>query len=178
MEDQNNEEKINENMEKKFEDENDKKKVLKGEYYPIDVIEEAEKYYNLNIDLKEDLYPLKTYLKKNGLIIDFIKLEEININSQEINNLSVMGVDRGMEKSNENIYNIYSCSKLGKIFKVSNNNQITILKDEDKCKFRIICIDIFESKFIAGDNCGNIIIWINNNINKVFTNLNDQQTIL
>ena len=69
-----------------------------------------------------------------------------------------MGVDRGMEKSNENIYTIYSCSKLGKIFKITNNNQITILKDKDKYKFRIICIHIFENKFVAWDNYGNIII--------------------
>ena len=174
---ENNEEKINENKDENIEEENDKKKeILKEEYYPIDVIEEAEKNYNINIDSKEDLYPLNTYQKKNGLVIDFIKLTDIDINSQEINNLSAIGIDRGMDQSNRNIYNIYTSSKFGRIFKISNNNEITILKE--KHESRIICIDIFENKLIAGDDCGNIIIWINNDKKNVFTNLNDQQKIL
>jgi hypothetical protein len=177
MEEQNEEEKINEIEDEKFEDENDiRKEVLKEEYYPIDVIEEAEKNYNISTNLKEDLYPLNTYQKKNGLTLDFIKIKDIKINSEEINNLSVISIDRGIEPTNGSLNNIYICSKHGKIFKVTNNNENTILKD--KHEFRIICIDIFESKLVAGDDCGNIILCVNNNINKVFTNLNEQQKIL
>jgi hypothetical protein len=177
MEEQNEEEKINEKVDEKFEDENDiRKEVLKEEYYPIDVIEEAEKNYNISTNLKEDLYPLNTYQKKNGLTLDFIKVKDIKINSEEINNLSVIGIDRGIEQPKGSLNNIYTCSKLGKIFKITNNNENTILKD--KHEFRIICIDIFESKLVAGDDCGNIILCINNNRNKVFTNLNEQQKIL
>ena len=172
---ENNDEKINENNDENIKDENDKKKeILKEEYYPIDVIEEAEKNYNISIDSKEDLYPLNTYQKNNGLTIDFIKLADININSQEINHLSAIGIDRGIEQTNGN--NIYACSKLGKIFKMKNNNEISILKD--KHEFRIICLDIFENNLVAGDDCGNIIICTNNNVNKVLTNLNEQQKIL
>jgi len=174
---ENNDEKINENVDENMKDENDKKKeILKEEYYPIDVIEEAEKNYNIDIDPKEDLYPLNTYQKNNGFTINFIKLKDININSQEINQLSAIGVDRGIEHHKGSIYNIYSCSKLGRIFKITNNNEITFLKD--KLEFRIICLDIFENNLVAGDDCGNIILWANNNVNKVFTNLNDQQKIL
>lgn len=174
LEEQNNEDKPKENVDENIEDENDnKKEVLKEEYYPIDVIEEAEKNYKIKIDSKEDLYPLNTYQKKNNdFIIDFMKSTEINIVSKEINYLSTIGIDRGMGQYK---INVYTSSKQGKIFKISNNEKASL---KDKHDLRIICLDIFDSKVVAGDEGGNLILWVNNNIYKVFSNLNDSQKIL
>ena len=169
-------EKINENEEdeKKLmeieEEEKDKKKdVLKEEYYPIDVIEEAEKYYNLSKESKEDLYPLNTYKMNNDLFIEFITHKEIKIDSQIIGSITTIGMD---EKNT-----IYLCTKNGKIIKKEEKKEeITICYE--KYNESITCIDIFENIIVTGDETGKILIWTNNGINQTLTNLNNNNKIL
>ena len=159
-------------IEKEEEKEKDQKDILKVEYYPIDIIEEAEKFYNLSNeskeDLKEDLYPLTTYKMKNDLSIEFIKYKEIKIKSEIIDSITTIGID---EKKN-----IYLCTRNGKIIKKDEKDEI-ILCDE-KYDRSITCIDISENNVVTGDENGNIVIWINNEMNQILTDLNDKKKIL
>jgi len=163
-----NENKKNEEILEKIEEEDKKKDVLKEEYYPIDVIEEAEKYYNLSNESNEDLYPLNTYTKNNGLSIDFINYNEINLNTQAFSPITAMGID---DKNN-----VYLCTKNGKIIKKEREKEIIIFNE--KYNKNITCIDIFENIIVTGDEIGNIILWINNTINQALVNLTNKNKIL
>ena len=143
-------------------DQEKKKDILKGEYYPIDIIEEAEKYYNLSNESKEDLYPLNTYQTNHGLCIDFLKYQDPNIQTKIEDDITVIGTD------NENY--LYICTNKGKIIKKKNRTEILLQKDTYNDS--ISCIFI-----VTGDENGNIAIWINNNFNQVLTNVNDNKII-
>ena len=148
-------------------DQEKKKDILKGEYYPIDIIEEAEKYYNLSNESKEDLYPLNTYQTNHGLCIDFLKYQDPNIQTKIEDDITVIGTD------NENY--LYICTNKGKIIKKKNRTEILLQKDTyNDC---ISCIDVIDSFIVTGDENGNIAIWINNNFNQVLTNVNDNKII-
>ena len=170
---ENNKDNIDNNISKINENENEeekKKEVLKEEYYPIDVIEEAEKYYNLSNDSKEDLYPLNTYQMNHGLTIDFINPIERNLRTNIKERFSAIGVDN---TSNS----IYICTENGKIIKKTNiNNEILI--NEQKYKENILCIDVFENNVFTGDESGNIIIWKDDKITQILINLNNKHKIL
>jgi len=148
-------------------DQEKKKDILKGEYYPIDIIEEAEKYYNLNNESKEDLYPLNTYQTNHGLCIDFLKYQDPNIQTKIEDDITVIGTD------NENY--LYICTNKGKIIKKKNRTEILLQKDTYNDS--ISCIDVIDSFIVTGDENGNIAIWINNNFNQVLTNVNDNKII-
>ena len=148
-------------------DQEKKKDILKGEYYPIDIIEEAEKYYNLSNESKEDLYPLNTYQTNHGLCIDFLKYQDPNIQTKIEDDITVIGTD------NENY--LYICTNKGKIIKKKNRTEILLQKDTYNDS--ISCIDVIDSFIVTGDENGNIAIWINNNFNQVLTNVNDNKII-
>ena len=148
-------------------DQEKKKDILKGEYYPIDIIEEAEKYYNLSNESKEDLYPLNTYKTNHGLCIDFLKYQDPNIQTKIEDDITVIGTD------NENY--LYICTNKGKIIKKKNRTEILLQKDTYNDS--ISCIDVIDSFIVTGDENGNIAIWINNNFNQVLTNVNDNKII-
>ena len=103
-----NENKIQSNNIEK-EEEKDKKRCIKKEYYPIGVIEEAKKYYNLSNESKEDLYPLNTYQTYQGLTIDFINAKENKFVTKNSSILSCLGL---YDKDN-----IYICTNDGQIIK-------------------------------------------------------------
>ena len=164
---------IEENDEKDDEEEDKKKDVLKEEYFPIDVIEEAEKYYNLSNDSKEDLYPLNTYQMSHGLTIDFIYKNEIDIENKNSNNFSAVGLDE--------LGNIYLCTDYGKIIKKkykSKNKKEEIIISSSKYRENITCVDIFENIIITGDATGNIIVWIDDKINQALVNINGTKTAI
>ena len=168
---QSNSNKIEEKIIEKEEEEEDKKKdVLKEEYYPIDVIEEAEKYYNLSNDSKEDLYPLNTYQMNHGLAIDFINSTENKINTKNASILTSIGID---DKKN-----IYICTEDGKIIKKDKRTNKEILINSKKYGETITCIDIVDKYIVTGDETGNIIIWKDDKINQALINLNDKNTII
>ena len=148
-------------------DQEKKKDILKGEYYPIDIIEEAEKYYNLSNESKEDLYPLNTYQTNHGLCIDFLKYQDPNIQTKIEDDITVIGTD------NENY--LYICTNKGKIIKKKNRTEFLLQKDTYNDS--ISCIDVIDSFIVTGDENGNIAIWINNNFNQVLTNVNDNKII-
>ena len=156
-----------EKMEQEKLDQEKKKDILKGEYYPIDIIEEAEKYYNLSNESKEDLYPLNTYQTNHGLCIDFLKYQDPNIQTKIEDDIIVVGTD------NENY--LYICTNKGKIIKKKNRTEILLQKDTYNDS--ISCIDVIDSFIVTGDENGNIAIWINNNFNQVLTNVNDNKII-
>ena len=156
-----------EKMEQEKLDQEKKKDILKGEYYPIDIIEEAEKYYNLNNESKEDLYPLNTYQTNHGLCIDFLKYQDPNIQTKIEDDVTVIGTD------NENY--LYICTNKGKIIKKKNRTEILLQKDTYNDS--ISCIDVIDSFIVTGDENGNIAIWINNNFNQVLTNVNDNKIV-
>ena len=156
-----------EKMEQEKLDQEKKKDILKGEYYPIDIIEEAEKYYNLSNESKEDLYPLNTYQTNHGLCIDFLKYQDPNIQTKIEDDITVIGTD------NENY--LYICTNKGKIIKKKNRTEILLQKDTYNDS--ISCIDVIDSFIVTGDENGNIAIWINNNFNQVLTNVNDNKII-
>ena len=156
-----------EKMEQEKLDQEKKKDILKGEYYPIDIIEEAEKYYNLSNESKEDLYPLNTYQTNHGLCIDFLKYQDPNIQTKIEDDITVIGTD------NENY--LYICTNKGKIIKKKNRTEILLQKDTYNDS--ISCIDAIDSFIVTGDENGNIAIWINNNFNQVLTNVNDNKII-
>ena len=152
---------------KEEEEEEKIKDVLKEEYYPIDVIEEAEKYYNLSNDSKEDLYPLNTYQTKNGLNIEYINYMEKKFNDNQAP-LSAIGVDE--------LGNTYICTQNGKIIKKNKNKEIIIYSE--KYQENICCIDIFDNIIVTGDDTGNIIIWKNDKINQALINIGNKNEIL
>ena len=164
------EEKINKKEEiiKEEEEEDKIKDVLKEEYYPIDVIEEAEKYYNLSNESKEDLYPLNTYQMNNGLNIEFINYSEKKFNDNNQISLSAIGVD--------NLGNTYICTQNGKIIKKNKNKEIIIYSE--KYRENICCIDIFDNIIVTGDDTGNIIIWKDDKINQALINIGNKNEIL
>ena len=150
--------------EMEIEKEKEKKKdILKEEYYPIDVIEEGEKYYNLSNESKEDLYPLNTYQINNGLCIDFLKFNDTNIKTTLPGSITTLGSD------NEN--NLYICTNNGKIIKKTRKAEI--LMENDNYNESIACIDIVELIVVTGDENGNIVIWSNNTFNQVLSNVNN-----
>ena len=159
----------NEIEEEKEDEENKKNKVLKEEYYPIDVIEEAEKYYNLSNDSKEDLYPLNTYQSNNGLIINFINSTDIKIKTDNSNTFTVIGVN---EEGN-----MYLCTDNGKIIKKTNDNKEVFIFSS-KYRENISCMDIVENTIVTGDTTGNVLIWIDDKINQAVININDKYEIL
>ena len=164
---------IEEKDEKEDEEEDKKKDVLKEEYYPIDVIEEAEKYYNLSNDSKEDLYPLNTYQMSHGLTIDFVYKNEINIENNNSNNFSAVGLDE--------LGNIYLCTDYGKIIKKkykSKNKKEEIIISSNKYREHITCIDIFENIIVTGDTSGNILVWIDDKINQALININNNKSAI
>ena len=163
-----NENKKDEEILEKIEEEDKKKDVLKKEYYPIDVIEEAEKYYNLSNESDEDLYPLNTYTMNNGLSIDFINYTEIKLNTQASSPITAMGLD---DKNN-----VYLCTKNGKIIKKEKEKEKII--SNEKYNKNITCVDIFENIIATGDETGNIILWIDNTINQALVNLTNKNKIL
>ena len=168
---QSNSNKIEEKIIEKEEEEEDKKKdVLKEEYYPIDVIEEAEKYYNLSNDSKEDLYPLNTYQMNHGLAIDFINSTENKINTKNASILTSIGID---DKKN-----IYICTEDGKIIKKDKRTNKEILINSKKYGETITCIDIVDKYIVTGDETGNIIIWKDDKINQALINLNNKNAII
>ena len=155
--------------EKEQEKEQEKKKdILKEEYYPIDIIEEAEKYYNLSNESKEDLYPLNTYQKNNGLSIEFLKFQDPNIRTDISGIVNVIGID------SEN--NLYICTNNGKIIKKERKGEI--LMKSDKYSESISCIDIVDNTVVTGDENGNIAIWVNNSYSRVLQNVNDNNKII
>ena len=165
----NKKEDLEKNQEKEEDEEEIKKKdVLKKEYFPIDVIEEAEKYYNLSNESKEDLYPLNTYQMSHGLTINFVHACESNI-SNKTSAFSAIGLDDSE--------NIYLCTEDGKIIQKTKDNKENKI-DSNKYNEKITCIDIYKKIIITGDYSGNILIWIDNKINQVLINLNNKNEIL
>ena len=155
---------------KELEEQEKKKEILKEEYYPIDIIEESEKYYNLSNESKEDLYPLNTYQLNNGLSIDFLKYKETNISTQISGSITVIGSDH------EN--NLYICTNNGKIIKKGKDEIIFQNEKKQEYKESISCIDIVDTLVVTGDDNGNIAIWSNNNLSRVLPNVNDGETII
>jgi len=143
-----------------------KKDILKEEYYPIDVIEEGEKYYNLSNESKEDLYPLNTYQINNGLCIEFLKYQDPNITTALPDTITTIGSD------NDN--NLYICTNNGKIIKKTRKAEI--LMQNEKYNESISCIDIVDLIAVTGDENGNIVIWYNNTFNQILTNVNGDNT--
>ena len=154
---------------KELEEQEKKKEVLKKEYYPIDIIEESEKYYNLSNESKEDLYSLNTYQLNNGLTIDFLKYEEPNISTQIPGSITVIGNDH------EN--NLYICTNNGKIIK--KGKEEIIFQNDKKHEYNesISCIDIVDTLVVTGDENGGVAIWSNNNLSRVLPNVSENNTI-
>ena len=153
-----------EKQEKEQAEQEKKKEILKGEYIPIDIIEEAEKYYNLSNESKEDLYPLNTYQLTHGLCLDFFKKNDFNIKSNESteNEITSLGID------NNNV--LYICYSDGKIIKKNSTGEI-LLKEENY-KESISSVDAFDMMIVSGDDNGNIAIWNNNNFVQFLGNVN------
>ena len=150
--------------------EKEKKKEIKNnkEYYPIDVIEINEKYYNLSNESKEDLYPLNTYQVNHGLCIDFLKYEDPFIKTNIPGEITIIGSDY------EN--NLYICTNNGKIIKKTKREEILI--QSDKYKESISCINIIDSIVVTGDENGNIALWNNKSLSQVLSNVNDNNKII
>ena len=144
------------------------KDVLKEEYYPIDVIEEAEKYYNLSNESKENLYPLNTFEMNNGLCIDFLKFESPKITTTLPGDITTIFSD--------NSNNLYICTSVGKIIK--KNVKGEILMQSEKYNESITCIDVVDQIAVTGDKNGNIAIWINNSFNQVLSNVDENNKII
>ena len=164
------EEKAKLEKEEKEKIEKEKKKEIKNnkEYYPIDVIEINEKYYNLSNESKEDLYPLNTYQVNHGLCIDFLKYEDPFIKTNIPGEITIIGSDY------EN--NLYICTNNGKIIKKTKREEILI--QSDKYKESISCIDIIDSIVVTGDENGNIALWNNKSLSQVLSNVNDNNKII
>ena len=156
-------------IEKEDEEEIKKEDVLKEEYYPIDVIEEAEKFYNLSNESKEDLYPLNTYQINNGLKLDFINSTEINLSTKNLNTFTAIGVTGDGNK--------YLCTDNGTIIKKTKDNKEVII-NSSKYKENISCVDIVENTVVTGDSTGNVLIWIDDKINQAVININNKYEIL
>ena len=144
------------------------KDVLKEEYYPIDVIEEAEKYYNLSNESKENLYPLNTFEMNNGLCIDFLKFESPKITTTLPGDITTIFSD--------NSNNLYICTSVGKIIKKGEKGEI--LMQSEKYNESITCIDVVDQIAVTGDKNGNIAIWINNSFNQVLSNVDENNKII
>ena len=158
---------------KELEEQEKKKDILKEEYYPIDVIEEAEKYYNLSNESKEDLYPLNTYKINNGLSVEFLKLQDSNISTPIPGIITVIGSDQ------EN--NLYICTNNGKIIKKGNAEvlfQTGKNKEYKNYEEPISCIGVVDNLVVTGDETGNIAIWSNNILSRILFNLNDNNKII
>ena len=161
--------KENDKNEKNDEEKEKIKDALKEEYYPIDVIEEAEKYYNLSNESNEDLFPLNTYQINNGLCIDFLQFQTPKITTTLPGEITTIGSDHDN--------NLYICTNVGKIIKIGKDKEkekeSEILIQSEKYNESITCIDIVDQLIITGDENGNIAIWINNSFNQVLSNIND-----
>ena len=157
----------------KEEREKEKKNILNTEY-PIELIEEVEKYYNLSNESKEDLYPLNTYQTTHGLCIDFLKEEDPKIqtnfpgNDGEIGEITTLGTDYDN--------NLYICTNKGKIIKKTRKGEILI--KSEKYNESISCIDIVDYIFVTGDDNGNIALWTDKGLNQVLTNVNNNDKII
>ena len=155
---------------KELEEQEKKKEILKEEYYPIDIIEEAEKYYNLNDESKEDLFPLNTYQLNNGLCINFLQYQDPNISTPIPGNVTTIGSDH------EN--NLYICTSEGKIIKKGENEIIFQNGKKHEYTEAITCIDIVDPIIVTGDENGNIAIWSNNTLSRILPNVHDNNKII
>ena len=157
-------EKNKKEKEKEIKKEKEKKKdILTKDSYPIDLIEEAEKYYNLNIESKEDLYPLNTYQTNYGLCINFFTHKDFNIKTNFHGAIATIGSDYDN--------NLYLCTSNGKIVKITRKSEI--LLQYKKYNESITCIDAVDLIVVTGDENGNIVIWSNNTFNQILTNVNN-----
>ena len=159
-----------EKKEKEKQEEEKKKEILKAEHNPIDIIEEAEKYYNLTNESKEDLYPLNTYQLNHGLCLDFLKKIDFKIKSI---NLDEKNIDNNIEitslgSDNNNV--LYICFNNGKIIKTNSTGELLI--QNENYKESISCINAYDMIIVSGDDNGNVVIWNNNNFVYCLNNIN------
>ena len=155
---------------KELEEQEKKKEILKEEYYPIDIIEEAEKYYNLNEESKEDLFPLNTYQLNNGLCINFLGYQDPNISTPIPGSVTTIGSDHAN--------NLYICTSEGRIIKKGENEILFQNVKKQDYTAVITCIDIVDPIILTGDEKGNIAIWSNDTLSRILPNVSDNNKII